>query len=444
MLPHSFLLTLLLIGDGANAPPPAAKAPKPATSHANTLASHVAELLIRGRTPNASDRDDLPAAIAALGRRTTTMLVETLQTGRLPADGGATGDRINVYQKEIVFAALTKLGAREAMHEFETRLAASNDDGLRTTTIEAYGELGDHSDLRRVIDLAARQTEDVDEVNGPFRTAIARLIERDVASEPSLDRIWQRIPIPFLSQLIFALGDARDGRALKLACDIVTLHSDLWPVFAAQVPCIGRSPHREVNQDAAQQLRDAVDTLSPQQQASALRALAALEDAAALPLWLERMNSDDVGLQSAALWSLQRVSKLDFGSSAERWTVWYTTEAQWNEERHDDLCTDLDSEDPTVVSDAIRELTQHRLWRHDIALEIARVLSNPHASMRALACRAIEELDSIDALPSLAQALCDDEDEVRDAAWHAMKKISGRTLDQDFEQWQSLIDDRMF
>jgi HEAT repeat protein len=442
-----FLAPILLafgqVAAGSNPQGSSGGVPAPLVQDATSpLMRGVVSGLQRARDPKAPERPELAKQIAKLGPPAIPVLAEILESGRLPSADSERPLRTNIYQEEILLKALECLGSRASLRQLEARMASSGAEPARVALLKGYGALGTYENVARILELGAGSSVEVDESDGPARAALASLLQRDPLGVPRLSMLWRRCPPALVSQVLFALGDARDGRALKLAANALEIKPEFLPLVAAQIQRIGRSPQAEVNIDLAEDLRRELDGKAPQLQATILQALAALEDPLALPSFVEGLGSSEIGVRAAALWSLERVSALRLGSSPEGWERWLRAETEWFDKEYPRLLTELKAYEPSRTAAAIRDLAPHRAHRNEIAVEIATVLQHPKPSLRALACRALGELGSVDALPSLVPLLHDDDPEVVTAAREALCKITHRTYESTSPEWEALVADR--
>jgi hypothetical protein len=101
--------------------------------------------------------------------------------------------------------------------------------------------------------------------------------------------------------------------------------------------------------------------------------------------------------------------------------------------------TSLVSADPELVVAALRAYGEHRTRRGELAEEVARVLTNAHPELRRLACAILQALGSSSASSALTAALDDPDASVGDAAWKALKAITGLELPRNSQRVRELL-----
>lgn len=445
---HQLLLLAALAATQSGESPSDAPVRRPAATAqqrapGGETAERVYTLLRRARDPKAPFRKELPGEIAKTGSQGIGPLLAVLQSRRVPAQGALPEQTLSVYQTEVLLIALERIGAREVLAASEKSLGAAPGLDARVSALRVQGALGTGAGLGRVFELAADpQAQELQpELEDALRTALAGILTRDPEAASRLGTLWQRVPPPLLPAVVFAFGDAHDGRGLSLLFEALAAHPDLLPVVAAQVARTGRSPWPEVNREVCTHLREEFAKATPQLSATLLQALGALDDADSIELFIAQLSSEHEAVRTAAQWSLQHASCTDKADAAA-WERWYDAEAAWQRTTYPQLAADLDGEVPTRIVDAVRQLRAHPLYRHAVARDLGALLRSGTPSLRALACRMMDEIGSIEAAPALVAALSDEHAEVAGAARDALKRITGRDLGANAQAWATLAGDR--
>ena len=91
------------------------------------------------------------------------------------------------------------------------------------------------------------------------------------------------------------------------------------------------------------------------------------------------------------------------------------------------------------VAAAIMDLSQHPLYRHEIAPEIARCLMRTEPDIVLLACAALGQLGSRTVLRDLVDQLDHGDPERVKAAQRALERITGLRLGADARAWSELL-----
>ncbi|MBI5432464.1 MAG: HEAT repeat domain-containing protein [Planctomycetes bacterium] len=406
------------------------------------LARELAIIVRRARDPKDSERSRLADAIARLGDRAIDPLLGLLEVRRVPA---VVGDQpvqvLSVYQEQIVFEGLERIGADKALAQMDRRLAVAAEERRRLAALKVFGRLGERDRMERMFALAAPMDDEPadEQLVGGLRASLAVLLARDPLALPRLNSTWRSIDPALLEPIVFALGELRDGRGLEFATDVAFSHPELVPVVAAQIVLIGRSPDSSVNARAIEFLRETLDVSEGHLASNLARALAVLEDDGSVQRWIDFLDAESNSLRSAALWSLVHFSKLEYSPTPALWQAWWDREQAWFDAEYEPLLADLDSPDAGKATAALRALATRHVRRHEVAREITRVLSDERPALRKLACDVLRELGSIDALPELALARLDEDPAVARAAWSALGSLSGRAFELESPEWEALV-----
>jgi HEAT repeat protein len=441
-------VTLLLSGAPAlQAPAPAVRVDSAqqaavAPPADQPLVRELAIVLRRARDPKAEERPRLASELAELGPAAIAPLLDVLETARVPAALPTQRvQALSIYQKEVLLGGLAELGSSRVLRAVDDRLALNATDPCKLAALEVIGAVGDRDRIKLAFELAtpdADQPVDSKLAKG-LRAALAKLVVRDPLAIARLRATWRSLPSELLDSAVYALGDARDGRGLSFAVDAALAHPRLVPLVVAQIVLIGRAPDPDANRKAVDFLLSQRDRVEGTLACTVTRALAVLEDEGSVQRWIDELADESEPLRSAAHWSLSALSRLTYPAEPEPWQVWWDAELTWFDERYDALLDDLGSADPGEVSNALRELATRRIRRHEIAAQIEPLLEDERAPVRKLACDALNELGSTNALAALTRALRDEDPEVAGAAWRALEHLSGRNYAQDSIEWDELV-----
>jgi HEAT repeat protein len=166
-------------------------------------------------------------------------------------------------------------------------------------------------------------------------------------------------------------------------------------------------------------------------------ALARAHVEAAIPAWMDLLDSQSRGTRERARRSLEELTGLALGTARARWLAWYESERSWYEEEAPAVLAELDSAEDARVLAALRTLAPRRLEREGLSAEVARLLEHATPAVRLSACSALESLGSSRAVPALSAALADDDAAVARRAWSALRRLTGLELPQDEALWRA-------
>jgi len=358
----------------------------------------------------------------------------------LPDAADDTPQILSIYQEELILEAFRRAG-REAVHSSIERHTSPEHRPGRAAVVAARGAVDGSFDLGDLFALALPEDAEqpAPDVEQALTKAVVSIAGRHEDALPALSMLVHRLPPGLLPALVEAVGETRDPRGAEVLGQALLQREDLAAQVAAQVRLVGPSRHLAVNGELCALLRPHLEDENSGLQRATILALGALEDYPCLPRLIDFLESDDVGLQRNALWALREITDLRFGEQASRWRDWYEAEAEWGGIGRQRERLRLQSSNPAHAADAIREYARHRLNRHSLAEELESVLSRRETPLRIAACQALAELGSVYSMPSLVELMRDPRRALKDAAWEALKRISGEDLPMDPGVWEVRI-----
>ncbi len=153
-----------------------------------------------------------------------------------------------------------------------------------------------------------------------------------------------------------------------------------------------------------------------------------------------RLEVDDrEAARDAARWALAEIAGVDRGPDPQAWRAWHAEQTDWWLERGRALASELPP-DPADVLEAVSALTQPRLYRHDAAAAIGTVLdARDDAAVVLAACAALRNMGSLRPVPALVRELDHADEDVRTAAWTALRALTGRDLPATRDAWRAYV-----
>jgi HEAT repeat protein len=121
------------------------------------------------------------------------------------------------------------------------------------------------------------------------------------------------------------------------------------------------------------------------------------------------------------------------------WSLWLKEQQKWLAVDSEYWLKRLASHDAAVSAEAIRTLSKRRYGREKIALAVGRILEAGQREVKPLACLALMELGSKAAVPALLEVLDHEETELAEAAWRALRALTGKDLPLDHTAWRSAL-----
>ncbi|MFT7668566.1 MAG: HEAT repeat protein [Planctomycetota bacterium] len=272
-----------------------------------------------------------------------------------------------------------------------------------------------------------------------------KLLERTIAfrlannpSEASQLRETIKVtPTELLPTIVRAIGKAPSAEATKLLTHLLHAYPDLDLLILAELGRVFEVTREAF--DITVEMRVGLHIVSPK---VALRREACLlagrlELLHMIPQLIELLTDKDGGVCANAYWSLKRVTGKKLKAEPDRWSNWYDAEESWWNDDAQAAFSQLSNARPFEVSQGIRALSGHRLYRHEIAAELLVLLDHEKPSIVAQSCAALGVLRSGSAVPELRGVLSHEVEKTRDAAWQALKLITGRDdLPPESSAWE--------
>lgn len=399
----------------------------------------VASTLRRARLDRTLAPESLTSEIAAFGPEVLRACLDTLERERVAqVVPGDREQKLSEPQREVLLQVLAGLPREQVLHAALERTELSHEAAARRLVLDVLGVAGSVEHLPLLLELAQLEREESPPraVAQAFQGALVGILAREPRAYDALANYHRDAPPALTESIVRAVGDAGDARGLQFLEHVITFRPEELSLCASQVRRVGRSGDPELDQGLAQRLRWAVDPQRPETCRALLLALGELRDYESVPLLIELMQSPDAGLSGNALWALRRITELEFPALPERWLAWYESELEWFAREEPLALRDLHHGAPSAAAAAARAISERRLWREELAQELATALQRPHPTLRAPICRALERLGVDSVAVELVELLDDDDSESARAAWRALVALTGHELPADSVTWR--------
>jgi len=432
-------LTALCLATAAQAPEPQEPDPSLPSWSWPTTPEHlvIAEALRESRRSDAAPGAELVQRMLDAGPGAPAAGIDILARRRVPETRPEDAPQVlSDPQRDLVLAALARASESEVRAEIRARLESDPLDArTRLAAIHTLGAVGNGADLARIVELAPRH-EDEDrtltrESREAVRSACAWILRKDGRSWSALAEIVKKVDSEAGRALLGAIATKREPRALAVLFAAARWQPDLGPQAAALASTCGISADPKLDSDftawIVSQLRDA----RPEYVRSLLQALGTTDDGTNVKTLIEHLKDEDAGSRDSALWALRKISGLGFPADPVTWRAWILAEDTWHKNRRPRLRFELESNDVSRVATALREYSERRTRRPELASEVAVLLRHPQRELRLLACIVLEHLGSPAACDALSERLRDPDADVQEAAWKALCSITGLSLPRD-------------
>lgn len=403
-------------------------------------AAEAVRLLRDSRRPDAPRGGDLVVLLEPHVDPALPELVDLLVARRIPAlETDGEPQTLSVPQRRDLLAAMAGL-PRERLSGAVDRLLVEDPPPLahRAVAVRLLGLAGGPAALERMIDLASPGEEAGLEprLGEAFEWAVGALLEEDTPGtcEGLIHARFARGQVELLPGVLRAVGDHGHPAGVAVVLAVAERHHGLRVASFAQARRLGASGDPAVDAALARLARRHLDPDEPVLARAAALVLGELADPEAVPLLIDRL--DGSALAAEAHWALQRTTGLKLSPDPDRWGLWYEQERRFFGVPYRRCLTDLHGDHAARAVVAIRELSRHRLHRHEVAAELATALREAPPQLRRLLCHALEALGSRHAVPALVERLRDEDPEVSAAALRALRSLTEIDLPADPEAWR--------
>jgi hypothetical protein len=270
-----------------------------------------------------------------------------------------------------------------------------------------------------------------------LRTAVLSAMDRDPRAYGELVPAWRDAGAGLRAELLAIVGERGDPAGLELLAWVATFEPEDYHRSLAET-CQRIAP-RVVTPESLEHLETLCNLLRSEDGICVQKisvALARTRVAAAIPAWIELLESESRGTRERARRSLEEVSGLALGATPARWLAWYESECAWYEEEATDTLSELESGEDARILAAVRTLSLRRLHRDELAEAVVKLLDHATSAVRQCACSALATLGSHVALPALTGALADENADVARSAWSALRQLTGLELPLDEALWR--------
>lgn len=385
---------------------------------------------------------ELASHVLEQGPAVVELLLEISSDGVVPACDDGEPQVVSIYQEELIAASLELFGRELVLPSLRVRLESADTRDL-AAALRGLGAVGVDRDLELILDQRFERDAELEPwLAEAFQKGLAGILRRDPDAMPFLTLRWRNVDPALLSPLVSALGEAGDPRGVEILGDVITWHSHLASAAVGQLRRLGPHPSPEVNEEIANDLRPALDawSSSPGDLRAVILAIGELQDFHSIPVLIELMRDEASGLRANALWALRRMTGMTLGEDPDFWSDWYEAEQAWFLDERSRVRSQLELSDPAQVARALRDYSSHRMFRHELAEDLATVLWRDETHLRTLACSVLAQLGSPRPVRDLVALLEESQEEVREAAHGALMAITGLDLPVDAQAWREATD----
>lgn len=271
------------------------------------------------------------------------------------------------------------------------------------------------------------------ELRGGFESALTAILARDPAALARLPALLSESPAALAAPIVDGLAGQPSAEATRLLADLLGRTPGLDVLLLLRLA--ERGPLLAEASGLHGSVRRYLRERDPVVVGAAAQACGRLGDEEAIGELVALLGHEDGRVRASAIDALQRLTGLAYGADPARWLRWYREEERWWEREAESLLIHVERGRGLEYVRASREVLEHRLYRARIARAFALGLTRAQGEGAELACQALERLRSPVGVGALVEALEHREPRVRQAAWKALRAITGVELPPDPVAW---------
>ena len=379
---------------------------------------------------------ELRRRLAALPTEELPHLFRVAVEARLVLSDGSGVLPLDDAQREAVQAALVARPRRELLEFLDSLTREPLELRERLEAHRVFSAVGSGEHLRLLLRLSSSPGEvlPAQEIRASLATTLAEVLRVDERAMDQVPVLFSESPPGLSSSVVEALAQVPGARATQMLARL------LGRVPGLDALLLGRLAQRAGSAGLCDEfvldgVRRYLRHGDPALASAACRAASALGDDGSVEALIALLEHEQARVRSAAAEALRSLSGLAFALDHERWASWYQVESRWWSERAEGELARIEGARGQEFVRAARQVLEHRLYRGRIAEAFVQALARRDAEEVWMACRALGELRSRVAIPALIECLEHPEKSVREAAWRALRDITGADLPPEAASW---------
>lgn len=311
----------------------------------------------------------------------------------------------------------------------------------RMVAIRLLGFLGRGADFPPMV---AQLQDDASDPSEYIATAVVDglvdLLEREPLICGLVPGVFDRSSATQRQALLRVLGTCRCKEATQTLAALLGRNAALDATLLSYLSrSLVANPGASLDPETTAGIRQRLTASLPEVRREAALALGRLADATSVPELLRRLSDDNEGAREAAHWALKSITGLRLSLNAERWQRWHEGELAWWQSRGEDLVDALESAPRPQTLAGIREAAARRLFRHQIAERLVALLRSDDREVVVASVGALGSMGTRIAVEPLIELLDHGDESIRNAAWLALKAITGLTLGHNSAEWRESL-----
>ncbi|NOT31843.1 MAG: HEAT repeat domain-containing protein [Planctomycetes bacterium] len=386
---------------------------------------------------------ELRRRFASLDAAELPQLFAFVVEGRVP--GSASGSpalraSTGEDQRQIARECLAARPRREIVPLLEDLAGRPQETMVRLQAQRLLGAMGSGDHIKLLARLTVSQHERValaPELRAGFTAALDGILARDAAGVSQVAALFSESSPGLSSAIVESLARLDSLQATRILAGQLGRTPGLDPLLLARLGERGRLGWGS-DESVRYTVRRYLGQRDPALVSAAARASGQLGDDGAVEALVGLMEHEDERVRTSVFEALASISGMAFGPDPARWTSWHNAEMRWWDEEAEALLVRIERGRGLEFVRAAGEVLEHGLFRDRIAESFSQALARGTPAEVRLACRALEQLRSRQAINGLLECLEREEPEVREAAMRALNAITGAELSPELGSWDEL------
>ena len=377
------------------------------------------------------------------GEGTCGELFDYLSAGSLQlrvGDRGRASEPLTDAERHAMTDALDRFPLKSIRKLLAERLEADPSQSARLTAIGLVAEIGEPSDVNLLMDWAQLEGAQVRiprAVRSALGEGLGTLLMREPTIVHQLPKLYGGANPSLLPAFMAALGSEASPARIDTLGSLLGLEPRFDAHVLAEISNMARRARFVTSEMTLARVRRYLPSDQVALSGMAMSIAQTVGDSKAIPGLLKHLGGRDVEQRRQAAVALAKISGEQLEPTLEAWGPWHTRTAAWwkgERKRFIDLAR---NGKPGAASRAIQELSMLRTYRHDLVPGLSAVLAREEVELVVLATASLGHLGSMDAIPHLVAQLEKENVDVRRAAYHALRRMTGENYSDDPQAWRA-------
>jgi len=375
--------------------------------------------------PTGASRGAATRALVGLGSGAVPALFEVLWRGQAPP----AVERLRPDQLAAVEEALRSWPSEVLSEFFWTLTRPEVPDEPRELALRLLGDVGRSGHLLLLGRLASPRGDEDKLARGvtrAFEGSFVRLLRREPLGVDLAPGVYSDGGFGLATCVLRGLGELRTGPAVELLGSLYGRRPALDVFLLTQLRAGAAEGRLYDTDELCGRLTRDLRAREVPRAAAAATTLGVLGDDRAVGELIALLEHEALEVRLAARGALTHITGFGFGDDDARWRRWFAGEEAWWHDRGDVVIDRLERSHGRSFTRAVVEALERRTQRGRLARSLAGRLEDRETDLVVTTCRALTQMDSLEAVPALIATLDSEHGEVRAAVHAALRALLRR------------------